>query len=357
MDDNPYRAPDGGAQPASVESILARIDAGSDLSLDETAAAVDGIMLGQWTECQIADFLLGLRKKSETVEEIAGAATAMRRHMTPIRTRRTDVVDTCGTGGNASGIFNVSTSAALVAAAAGATVAKHGNRRVTSKSGSADVLTELGVNVQADINCVSGCLDELGLCFCFAPLCHAAMKHVAPVRQRLAVPTIFNLLGPLTNPASAPYQLLGVGRDELRPMLAAVLARLGTKRAAVVHGSDGLGEISIAAETRVTEVRDGRLAEVTWSPADFGIQASSLNELRVEGPADSAEMIRKVLAGHRGSRRDIVVVNAAAVLWLVGKAESLASAAQLACHAIDSRAAANLLDKLVQRTRAPSFAD
>jgi anthranilate phosphoribosyltransferase len=330
--------------------LLARISSGEHLSLDEMAAAVDGIMRGEWAEPQTAELLVGLRKKGETVDEVAGAAAAMRRHMTPIRTRRENVVDTCGTGGNASGIFNVSTSAALVAAAAGVPVAKHGNRRVTSKSGSADVLAELGVNVQAGVECVTDCLDELGICFCFAPLCHAAMKHVAPVRQRLGLPTIFNLLGPLTNPAGARYQLMGVGRDELRPLLAAALARLGTTRALIVHGADGLGEITITSETRVTEVHGDRLIEHTWSPADFGVGRAELDELYVEGPAASAALIRQVLAGRRGPARDIVVINAAAVLWLIGKAESLPSAARLAAGKIDSGAAAQLLDRLVERT-------
>ena len=340
----------GPPETCSIEPLLTHVAKGGNLSLDEMTAAVDGIMRGEWPETRIAELLVGLREKGETVDEVAGAAAAMRRHMTPIRTHHENVVDTCGTGGIASGIFNVSTSTALVAAAAGAVVAKHGNRRVTSKSGSADVLAELGVNVRADIECVTDCLDELGICFCFAPLCHAAMKHVAPVRQRLGLPTIFNLLGPLTNPAGARHQLLGVGRDELRPLLAAALARLGTNRAFVVHGSDGLGEITIAAETRVTEVRDGRLIEHVWSPAEFGIERSSLDELSVEGPAASAGMIRQVLAGHRGPAHDIVVVNAAAVLWLVGKAGSLSAAARQAAEAIDSGAAAALLERLVKRT-------
>lgn len=338
--------------PDVVEPLLARVASGEHLSLEEMAAAVDGIMRGLWNEAQIAWLLLDLRKKGETVDEIAGAAAAMRRHMTPITTRRRQIVDTCGTGGNASGIFNVSTAAALVAAAAGAAVAKHGNRRVTSKSGSADVLAELGVNVQAGIDCVSDCLDELGICFCFAPLCHAAMKHVAPVRARLGVPTIFNLLGPLTNPAGAPYQLMGVGRDELRPKLAAALARLGATRALVVHGADGLGEITISAATRVTEVREGRLLEHTWSPADFGLTPSPLDDLRVDGPADSARRIRQVLDGASGPARDIIVINAAAALWLVGKADSLPSAAALADAALRSGAAAQLLERLIERTAA-----
>lgn len=342
----PNRAPNTYA----IDPVLVRIAAGGDLSFEEMSAAVDGIMRGEWAESQIAELLLGLRKKGETVYEIAGAAAAMRRHMTPIRTHRQGIVDTCGTGGNSSGIFNVSTSAALVAAAAGAVVAKHGNRGVTSKSGSADVLAELGVNVQADVNRVSECLDELGICFCFAPLCHAAMKYVAPVRQRLGVPTIFNLLGPLTNPASAPFQLMGVGRDELQPKLAAALVRLGTTRAAVVHGADGLGEITIAAETRVTHVHDGRITETTWSPADFDVATSSLESLRVSGPAESAHIVRSVLHGERGPARDIVLINAAAALWLAGKADSLPAAAQLASEAIDTGASADLLSRLVERT-------
>ncbi|HEV3341890.1 MAG TPA: anthranilate phosphoribosyltransferase [Pirellulales bacterium] len=339
-------------KPDLTDSLLASVAAGRDLSFDEMSSAVDGIMSGGWAEGQIADFLMALRRKGETVDEIAGAAAAMRRHMTPIRSRRQAIVDTCGTGGNASGIFNVSTSAALVAAAAGAAVAKHGNRRVTSKSGSADVLAELGVNVHADVSCVTACLDELGICFCFAPLCHAAMKHVAPVRQRLGVPTIFNLLGPLTNPAAAPYQLLGVGRDELRPPLAAALTRLGTRRAAVVHGADGLGEITIAAQTRVTEVRDGQLTQLVWSPEDFGVPFSPLDSLRVEGPAESAAIVRQVLAGERGPARDIVLVNAAAALWLSGCSETLPGATTLAGEAIDSGAASQLLERLVERTNA-----
>ena len=318
--------------------------------MEQMAAAIDGIMRGQWPESDIADLLLALRKKGESVEEIAGAASAMRRHMTPIPSRRQAIVDTCGTGGNSSGVFNISTSAALVAAAAGAAVAKHGNRRVTSQSGSADVLAELGVNVEADVGRVSECLDELGICFCFAPLCHAAMKHVAPLRQRLGVPTIFNLLGPLTNPAAAPFQLLGVGRDELRPRLAAALARLGTRRAAVVHGADGLGEITLATETRVTQVCDGRLTELSWSPADFGLAKSPLDSLHVDGPAASARMIRSVLAGESGPARDIVLVNAAAALWLSGRADTLPQGVRLARAAIDSGAAATVLQRLVEHT-------
>ena len=332
------------------DKTLARVVAGESLSMAEMAAAVDDFMRGLWPEAKIAEFLLALRKKGETFDEIAGAAAAMRQHMTPIRSRREGIVDTCGTGGNASGIFNVSTTAAIVAAAADAAVAKHGNRRVTSKSGSADVLAELGVNLQAGVECVTSCLDDLGICFCFAPLCHAAMKHVAPVRQRLGVPTIFNLLGPLTNPAGAPYQLMGVGRDDLRPLLAAAQARLGTRRTAVVHGADGLGEITLAAETRVTLVEDGRLTELVWAPADFGLAAWPLDKLRVAGPAESAQLVRSVLSGESGPARDIAILNAAAVLWVCGRADQLTDAARVAAEAIDSGRAKELLEGLVEYT-------
>ena len=318
--------------------------------MDEMSAAIDGMMRGEWSEEDIASFLLALRGRGETVDEIAGAAIAMRRHMTAIRSRRQAIVDTCGTGGNASSLFNISTAAALVTAAAGVPVAKHGNRRVTSKSGSADVLAELGVDLTADLECVSSCLDELGVCFCFAPLCHGAMKHVAPVRQRLGVPTIFNLLGPLTNPAGAEYQLLGVGRDELRPLLAAVLARLGVGRALVVHGSDGLGEITLTGQTQVTEVRDGELREYALSPEDFGISRASLDTVLVDGPAASAAVIRQALAGCQGPAREVVLLNAAAALWLAGKEQTLPRCVELAAEAIDTGAARDLLTRLVART-------
>jgi anthranilate phosphoribosyltransferase len=333
-----------------IQQTLGRLAASENLSMEETAAAVDAIMQGRWSEAEIALFLTALQAKGESVDEIAGAATAMRRHMTPIRSRRTNIIDTCGTGGNSSSTFNISTTAALVTAAAGVPVAKHGNRKVTSKSGSADVLAQLGVNLNATVECVEACLDELGICFCFAPLLHSAMKHVAPVRQRLGVRTIFNLLGPLTNPAGAPFQLLGVGRDELRPQLAAVLARLGTQRAAVVHGSDGLGEVTIAGETFVTEVRQGETRELTWSPANFGVERSDLDSVRVEGPEQSAAIIRRVLAGEQGPARDIVLVNAAAALWIAGKDATLPAYVQLAAEAIDSGAARELLSRLVERT-------
>jgi anthranilate phosphoribosyltransferase len=333
-----------------IEHTLGRLAAGEDLSLEEMSAAVDGIMQGTWAENQIALFLTSLRAKGETVDEVAGAAAAMRRHMTPIHTRRVDVIDTCGTGGNSSSTFNISTTAALVTAAAGVPVAKHGNRRVTSRSGSADVLAQLGVNIAAELDRVTDCLDELGICFCFAPLCHAAMRHVGPVRAKLGVPTVFNLLGPLTNPAGANYQLLGVGRPELRPLLAAALAKLSVRRALVVHGEDGLGEITLTGPTRVTEVRGNTLLDFVWTPGDFGLEPSPIDAIRVDGPEQSAAMIRAVLEGQRGPARDIVLLNAAAALWIAERADQPATAAAMAAHAIDSGAARDLLARLVERS-------
>jgi anthranilate phosphoribosyltransferase len=335
-------------QTNSIESTLGRVAAGEDLTTDEMAATIDAIMRGEWAENQTGLLLTALAAKGETCDEVAGAAQAMRRHMRPIHTHRSGLVDTCGPGGVHSRTFNISTAAALVTAAAGVPVAKHGNRAVTSRSGSADALAALGVNISADLATVQRCLDELGICFCFAPLCHAAMKHVAPVRRKLGTPTIFNLLGPLTNPAGAAYQLVGVGRDELRPLLAEALLILGTQRALVVHGADGLQEVTLTGPTRVTEVADGKLREFEWTPGDFGLQRESLDGLNVEGPADSAAVIRGVLAGAPGPARNIVVINAAAALWVAGLAAEPAACAQAASRAIDSGAAAGLLARLVE---------
>jgi anthranilate phosphoribosyltransferase len=334
-----------------IEETLGRLAAGEDLSMDDASRAVEAIMLGLCSEAEIGLLLSGLRLKGETVAEVAGAAAAMRRHMTPIRTGRQSVIDTCGTGGDASRTFNISTAAAIVAAAAGVPVAKHGNRRVTSVCGSAEVLAELGVNIEADVPLVERCLEELGICFCFAPLLHGAMKHVARVRQQLGTPTIFNLLGPLANPAGAPFQLLGVGRPELRPLLAEALALLETERAAVVCGEDGLDEVTLSGATRVTEVRRGKVRDFTWHPFDFGLEPASLETMRVENAQQSGAVIRGVLAREPGPRRDIVVLNAAAALWVAGKSEEPRDAARLAADAIDSGAAAALLSRLVGLTR------
>ncbi len=324
-----------------------QVAGGGDLSERQMAEVISCVMEGGCTEGEIVDLLAALHAKGETIEEIAGAARALRRHMTPISSNQPNLLDTCGTGGDCSGTFNISTAAALVTAAAGVPVAKHGNRGITSKSGSADVLAELGVDIRANLATVERCLEEVGIGFCFAPLAHPSMKHVAEARRRLGTPTIFNLLGPLCNPASAPYQLLGVGRSDLRPRLASALNLLGTKRAAVVWGEDGLDEVTIGGRTRVTIIQGGQMSEVVWSPEQFGVSQSPLDALRVDGPKASAAMIRAVLGGRPGAARDIVVVNAAAALWLVGAAASLHDAARAAQVAIDQGRARDLLERLV----------
>ena len=334
-----------------VEDILGRLSSGEDLGREEMRSSIEMIMGGHWEDSHIATLLMGLRHKGETINEIAGAAEAMRHHMTQIPTQRNDVLDTCGTGGDASGTFNISTAAALVAAAAGVPVAKHGNRAITSKTGSADVLLELGVNIEASVEQVGQCLDQVGICFCFAPLLHPSMKHVAAVRRSLGVPTIFNMLGPLCNPAGAPFQLLGVGRPELRNLLADALGLLGTRRAVVVCGDDGLDEVTLAGTTQVTVVEGKNRRELTWCPEDFGLQTAPLDSMIVETAQESSAMIREILTGQQGAHRDIVVLNAAAALWTVGLDPSLAACAERAARAIDDGRTAELLSKLAEKSR------
>ena len=328
-----------------ITPALGRLAAGDNLSLDEMVDVIDQVMQGSVPEGEIAVLLTALRHKGETVDEIAGAALAMRRHMTPIRTARTGLVDTCGTGGDASGTFNISTAAAIVAAAAGVPVAKHGNRSITSKSGSADVLAALGVNIEAPVPVVERCLNELGICFCFAPHLHPAMKHVAAVRKKLGVPTIFNLLGPLCNPAGAPFQVLGVGKVELHRTLADVLARLGCERAVVVHGAGGLDEISLDGPTDVIEVHGHQTRRFVWNPQDFGLTPAGRETMLIDGPAASAAIIRRILDGELGPPRDVVVMNAAAALWTAGKNESPQECVRQAAAAIASGGASELLSR------------
>jgi len=333
-----------------IEAALQTVEAGGDLSRDQMAEAIGRIMDGRVDEDLVARLLAALHHKGESFAEVAGAATAMRAKMTPIRSSRTDLIDIVGTGGDRSGTFNISTAAALVTAAAGVPVAKHGNRAVTSRSGASDVLATLGVNLDADLAHVEACLDEVGICFCFAPLYHRAMKHVAPVRQKLGHPTIFNILGPLCNPAGASRQLLGVGRPELRELIARAVALLGTERTVVVHGADGLDEVSLSGPTNVTEVAGEELREAQWTPEDFGLRPAARAALLVEGPEQSAAVIRGILGSEKGAARDIVVANAAAALWAAGRDDSLAGCAALAAEAIDSGAGRDLLERLVERS-------
>lgn len=337
----------------SLTETLGLLAGGHDLSLEQMRDAINLIMQGEATEGQIGLLLTSLATKGETVDEVAGAAMALRSHMTPIRSTRTGLVDTCGTGGGGSKTFNVSTSAAIVAAAAGAPVAKHGNRSITSRTGSADVLTELGVNLQATAQQVERCLEELGICFCFAPVMHPAMKHVGAVRKQLGIRTIFNVLGPLANPAGAEHQLLGAGLANLPPLLAGAMQKLGTKKTLVVHGEgpsaeNGLGDVSIAGKTYVTEVTPAGIREYEWNPADFGIEPGKLEDLEVNNPAESAKLIRRIFQGESGAQRDIVILNAAAALIAGEKTDDPISAAKMAQAAIDSGAAETLLSKLAE---------
>ena len=326
------------------------VKSGTSLEQEQMTQVIDTIMRGDCTNKQIEALLVALHEKGETVEELAGAASAMRKHMNPIETRRDKVVDTCGTGGGKSGTFNISTAAAIVASAAGASVAKHGNRKSTSKTGSADVLTQLGVNIECSVQTVEKCLDQLGLCFCFAPLFHPSVKHVMKVRKKLSHPTIFNLLGPLCNPAGAPFQVLGAGRGETRVKIAKALSLLGTKRSIVVHSRDGLGEISISDITDVSEVQGKYVTEGTLAPEDFGMERGSLSLLSANDPVESSEKIQRMLAGHSGPVRDVVVANAAAALWVSGLCDGMESGAERCRKAIDNGQATEMLKDLVDLT-------
>lgn len=338
------------SDPTMIDDALQWLESGRDLTMDRMSDVLGEVIEGRVDAERTGRLLVALHRKGETTAEVAGAAAALRRKMTPIRTSRPDVLDVVGTGGDGSGTFNISTAAAIVTAAAGAPVAKHGNRRFTSRSGSADVLAALGVNVEADVACVESCLEQLGLCFCFAPLLHQAMRHVAAVRRELPHPTIFNLLGPLANPAGAPFQLIGVGRPALRPLLAEAVALLGTRRSVVVHGADGLDEVTLGGETLATEVGPTGAREHRWSPRDFELEPVGRDALMVAGPEESAAVIRSILSGRRGAARDVVVANAAAALWTAGRAATLSQGAAQAAEAIDSGAAGDLLARLVERT-------
>jgi len=327
--------------------LLSSVIAGGDLSREQAYRAFTQIMDGQWTGVQIAAMLTALAAKSETVEEITAAAQAMRDHAVKIDTAGCDVIDTCGTGGTGLKTFNISTTAALVLAGAGVKVAKHGNRTNTRSSGSADVLEALGVNLDASQTAVAESLKQAGVCFCYARLCHPAMKHAGPVRKELGVRTIFNVLGPLTNPAGARRQLMGVFSDALTEPIARVLANLGAERVMVVHAADGLDEISTTSQTQVSQFDGGQVTTNTIKPEDFGIARAAMDDLLVDSPEASADVIRSVLSGQSGPTRDIVLLNAAAGLFVAGQADDMQSGLEAAAESIDSGAAAEALDKLI----------
>ena len=330
-----------------LRGAIAKVAAGKSLSQEEAAEAFDLVMSGAATPVQIGALLMGLRARGETVEEIAGAARAMRAKVLTVRAPE-GAIDTCGTGGDGKGTFNISTCAAFVVAGAGVPVAKHGNRAISSRSGSADVLKELGVNIEASPETISRCIAECGLGFMFAPAHHAAMRHVAQVRTELGTRTIFNLLGPLANPAGAKYQIIGVfGKEWVEP-IAQVLALLGTMRAWVVHGSDGLDELTTTGISDVALVDAGKVSTFRISPRNAGLPDARPEDLTGGNAVENAAHIRAVLGGLRGPLRDIVLLNAAAALLVAGKANTLREGVALASESIDSGKALAVLEALAR---------
>ena len=347
--------------PIIADAVRALVER-RDLSRIEAAGAMDAIMSGAATNAQIAAFLIALRMKGETVEELIGFAQVMRQKVVRVRTRGDEVagltgtdremlIDTCGTGGDASGTFNVSTATAFVVAGAGLKVAKHGNRSSSTLCGSADVVEALGISLELTPAQVGRCIDEIGIGFMYAPLLHTAMKHVMPARREIGVRTVFNLLGPLTNPAGANAQLIGVASAGLTEPLARVLAELGTIRAFVVHGADGLDEISNTGESQISEVHEGVVRSSRVRPEDFGLPRATIRDLRGGDRGENAQIIRLVLGGEPGPRRDIVLMNAAAALVAGGKARDLKEGVGMASQSIDSGAAASKLAALVERSQ------
>jgi anthranilate phosphoribosyltransferase len=333
------------------KTLLSKLIKRIDLSESESSDAVDQILSGLWTEGQIGAFLGALACKGEVVDEVAGAARAMRRKAIRVQALGQVVMDTCGTGGDGSNTFNISTTTAFVVAGAGVAVAKHGNRSISSLCGSADVLEYLGMNLSVAPEVMEQALNEIGICFMFAPNFHGAMKHAMPVRKALGVRTIFNMLGPLTNPAAASCQLLGVFKPELTEMFAAVLGKLGTKRALVVHGHDGLDEISLCAATRVSELRDGVVKTYDITPETWFHDFADPQDLAGGDAKVNAEIMIQVLTGALGSCRNVVLLNAGAALVAAGKANDIASGIKLAQQSIDTGAAKEKLDALIKYTR------
>jgi anthranilate phosphoribosyltransferase len=330
-----------------IQSAIRAVTEHRDLSGEEMTSVMRAIMSGETTDSQIGGFLIGLRMKGETVEEIAAAATVMRELATPVQVDVEHLVDTCGTGGDGSSTFNISTASALVAAGAGARVAKHGNRSASSSSGSADVLEAAGVNLDLTPQQIAQCIREAGVGFMFAPKHHGAMKHAIGPRKEMAVRTIFNVLGPLTNPAGAPNQVVGVFSRDLIEPLAQVLAQLGSRHVLVVHSADGLDEISIGAETRIAEFRDGRMHTHSVEPGQFGMTTADLSTLSVSSPQESLATIRAVLDNAEGPARDIVALNAGAAIYASGLAGDLNAGVSLALESLSSGAARERLASLI----------
>ena len=326
------------------QKFLHIVVSGKELSEEEMMGAMTEIMDGKVGDTQIADFLTALQFKNVTVSEIVGAARVMRDKAEKVNAK--DSVDTCGTGGDGADTFNISTTVAFVVAGAGVRVAKHGNRAVSSKSGSADVLKYLGVNIDASLPTVERCIDEVGIGFLFAPLMHKAMKYAAAVRKELGFRTIFNLLGPLTNPANAHAQVLGVFDSQWVTPLAEVLRELGSRHALVVHGFDGLDEITLTGETQIAELKNGKVNNFSFDPKEFGYSLCSVADLKGAEPETNAEIMREILNGSSGPKTDIVVLNAAAAIYVGGKADSIEKGILVATNSIESGAASKKLEEL-----------
>lgn len=335
-------------------SLIHRVEAGHILTRGEAEAVMEELLSGQTETPEIVRLLVALNARPVQVQELAGFARVMRRHATRVfaagEVPPANMVDTCGTGGDSSGTFNISTAAAIVAAAAGARVAKHGNRAASSQSGSADVLEALGVRIDLPFERYGRAIREIGIGFLFAQAAHTAMRHAIPARKQIGVRTVFNLLGPLTNPAGAQAQVLGVFSAEVMDVVAATLAELGVEHAFVVHGAGGLDEISLAGETLVAEVRNGTVRHFTVTPEEFGVGRAPLEAIRGGSAAENAALIRQILRGESGPRRDIVVINAAAALVAAGVAANFRDAAELAFKAISSGAAGEKLASLIAFT-------
>lgn len=333
-----------------IQQHLGQLIIGQDLTSVEMEAAMDSIMQGEATPAQIAGFIVALRMKGETVDELAAAARVMRKLSSKVDLGQQDLVDTCGTGGDGQKTFNISTASAIVAASAGVKIAKHGNRSVSSKTGSADVLETLGVRLDVTPEVIANCVRQVGIGFMFAPMHHSCMKHAIGPRKELAVRTLFNLLGPLTNPAGAKRQVMGVFDDVWLEPLAKVLDSLGGEHCLVVHADDGLDEISISAATQVCELNNGQITRFQIQPEDFGLQRADASAIRVENAAQSAQMIRAIFAGEQGPAADIVSLNAGAAIYIAKQAPSLSAGVEIAASQLQSGAAAKTLAALIEFT-------
>lgn len=340
----------------SFRDVLLKLCRREDLSRDEAREAFETIMSGDATDAQIGGLLVGLAAKGTTVDELVGAATVMRQKVLPVTLDPADgeaiILDTCGTGGDVRHTFNISTAAAFIVAAAGVKVVKHGNRSASSQSGSADVLEKLGVKLEVTGECLTRCLREANICFAFARSHHPAMRHVAPARSSLGIPSIFNLLGPLTNPGGAKHQLLGVFSPELTDRLAAVLRELGSQRAWVVHAHDGLDELSTIGPTRIAELKDGHIQSWTLDPKDVGLPYARLSDLQVADAESSAAVIRQIAEGKNGPRRDIAVLNAAGALVVAGAARNIGAGLAKAAIAVDDGSMKRTLETLARVSQA-----